>query len=137
MKTAQNKAAAPQQAAALSNTANPDYSKTQRSRAKFWTKRRRVLLYLAKDGNLNRFEAVSKLHDWVLPSTASDIQRLDGIEVARIYEQIRGFMGSTVTCARYRMISEEREKALNRLSSQMVAYGLAPTRTAALAELLK
>ncbi|TQE98163.1 MAG: hypothetical protein FKY71_15260 [Spiribacter salinus] len=101
----------------------------------FWTKRRRVLLYLARGGSLNRFEAVSALHDWVLPSTVSDIQHADGIEVARRMEQVRGYMGNPVWVARYRLNDTERVRARQRLASDMCASGLARDAESALAML--
>jgi hypothetical protein len=98
----------------------------------FWTKRRRVLLYLARGHSLNRFEAVSTLHDWVLPSTVSQIQESEGIEVARKYEKVSGYLGNPVTVARYALSDVERLRARQRLAADMCAAGLARDATTAL-----
>lgn len=97
----------------------------------FWTKRRRVLLYLSRGHSLNCFEAVPRLHDYVLRSTVSAIQA-DGIEVFRTYETVRGFMGTPVTCSRYRLLDPERIKAKHRLASEMCGAGVAGSVEAAL-----
>ncbi|PWG62332.1 hypothetical protein DEM34_12725 [Spiribacter halobius] len=91
-----------------------------------------MLLFLARGGSLNRFEAVSKLHDWVLPSTVAAIQEADSIEVARRYEQVSGFMGNPVTVSRYRLTDTERLRARQKLAADMCAAGLAKDRESAL-----
>lgn len=111
---------------APAGTGGEGISKSKRAnRTTFWTKRRRVLAYLANGGKLNRFEAVSRLHDWVLPSTVAQIQSSDGVEVARHSEAVRGYLGSSVTVARYWLTAEQRQRAQVRLARDMVNAGYA------------
>lgn len=106
-----------------------------KSSTKFWNKRRRVLAYFANGGTLNRFQAVNCLHDWVLPSTVAQIQALDGIQVARKPERVRGYLGSAVTVARYWLTPEQRQRAQERLAREMLAEGYATSWADALARL--
>ncbi|WP_440996585.1 hypothetical protein [Arhodomonas sp. SL1] len=94
---------------------------------RWWTKRRRVLHYMARGGSLNRFEAVGHLHDWVLPSTVSAITAQYGITVDRRSETVRGYMGAPTTTTRYWLSSEEQRAALNALAREADTAGLAET----------
>lgn len=105
---------------------------SRRASRYFWTKRRRVLLYLSRGNSLNRFEAVSKLHDWVLPSTVSDIQSVDGIEVMRRYESVRGFMGHATWVSRYSLSDTEAVRAREKLATDLYVAGLAESHEEAL-----
>lgn len=73
-----------------------------------------VLAAFACGTSLNRFEAYRSLHDAVLPSTVSQIERR-GIVVSRREEVVLGFGGSRVRCCRYWLEPNEREKAFGTL----------------------
>lgn len=118
-----------------SKSADKNTSQRAELNKPFWTKRRRVLAYFARGGALNRFEAVSRLHDWVLPSTVAQIQSSDGVEVARKSETVRGYLGSAVTVARYWLTAEQRQRAQERLAKDMVGAGHATTIEDAIARL--
>jgi hypothetical protein len=109
--------------------------KQKKTDVRFWTKRRRVLAFLANGGRPTRFEAVSQLHDWVLPSTVAQIQSCDGIEVARRMETVRGYLGNSVAVARYWLTAEQRQRAQERLASEMLCAGYAASREDAIARL--
>lgn len=87
----------------------PTVAQSQK-RIKSGTKLASVLAAFAAGQSLNRFEAYARLHDSVLNTTVSEIQKR-GIRVSRCDEVVRGYRGSTVHCSRYWLEPEERERA--------------------------
>lgn len=72
---------------------------------------RRVLWFLVKGGVLDLFLAERLLHDHVLRSTVSEIQRRFGLVIQRKLVCVPGYRGEPVRICKYWMEPEEREKA--------------------------
>lgn len=77
------------------------------------TKLAAVLAHLADGKTLNRFEAERTVHDHVLPTTISEIEKR-GIRVDRKEETVRGFRGHPTRVARY-WLADDQQAAAKRL----------------------
>ena len=88
----------------------------------FWTKRRRVLLNLTRR-SLHRFQA-ERIGEHCLHSTIAALQA-EGIEFARETIAVPGWGGQKSHVCRYWLTDIEREKAIQRLSADLVAAGMA------------
>jgi len=77
------------------------------------TKRAAVLRVFLERGDrgLTCFESVPLAHDYVLRTTVSELQRLNGVLFNKRFEQVPGFNGSRVDCVRYTLTPEGAERA--------------------------
>jgi len=92
------------------------------------TKESRVLEAFMSGVSFNRFEAEKVLHDHCLNSTVATLQRKYGITINRIYETVRGYLGSPTRVCRYWIDTEERERIIfNRIWKQKRKEAANPT----------
>lgn len=89
----------------------------------FWTKRRTVLLNFIRRPSLHRFQA-ERVGEHCLHTTVATWQA-DGIEFARETIPVPGWGGQTTYVSKYWLTEPERQKAKQRLASEMCAAGLA------------
>ena len=93
------------------NVSAPDNTpRITQSQIRPGTKLAAVLSHLADGKTLNRFEAERVVHDHVLPTTISEIEKR-GIRVDRKEETVSGYRGHPTRVMRYWLADDQREAA--------------------------
>lgn len=78
------------------------------------SKRQRVFEAFVRGEKHTRFSAERDLHDHCLPSTVSDLQRLEGVVISRKLISVPGYRGSPTICCLYWIEPDEVAKYISR-----------------------
>ncbi|EHQ52908.1 hypothetical protein ECTPHS_09458 [Ectothiorhodospira sp. PHS-1] len=113
------------------NPANPNPTPKLRPTSK----KLRVLKALAAGGKYHRFQAEHALNDHCLHSTVAEIQGRYGIEVAREFVKVPGYMGEPTRVCSYWLDDRNRAKARKLLQVMGVRSG--PYRREAMDDCLR
>ena len=81
------------------------------------TKTGRVLAEFMTGRKFTRFDAERVLHDHILNTTVSTLQRVHGVKICRKQITVPGYQGAPTSCCLYWMEPEEIERVKKRIDS--------------------